>query len=109
VSWSLVDESEGGFGQQDGEWAILPRTEKDTRGSAPFDEAAIDQWLKEIEALAGPDGRFWLVYTRQFHGDSGGLLLDNLMQRGLIEREREFAGAVLYRGQIKLRRRQTPD
>jgi len=65
-----------------------------------FDAAAIAQWLDEIEAQAGPDGRFWLVYTRPYHGDWNGSLLAYLKREKLVEFHSEFAGATLYRGQL---------
>jgi hypothetical protein len=100
VSW-LQDDYQGGAGNEPRGRIILPRTQEGTRGSAPFDPAAVEKWQGEIASLAGPDGRFWLVYTREFHGDPGGLLLKELTRRGLIERERDFAGAVLYRGRVE--------
>jgi len=83
-----------------GAWIIHPRTQAEVRGSAPFDEPAISEWLAQVESLSGAGGRFWLVYSRSFHGDPQGLLIRYLKERRLVELEREFPGVMLYRGQL---------
>jgi hypothetical protein len=97
----LVDDTQP-IGQQGSQWTVLPRTEQEARGSTPFDDEAIGAWLSDLQTHARPDGEFWLVYAREYHGDPGGLLLEELQRRGLIVRERDFAGAVLYRGHAHL-------
>lgn len=42
--------------------------------------------------------KFWLVYSREFHGDPQGLLLKDLIDRKVLHLKREFAGVQLYRG-----------
>ncbi|HEX6962326.1 MAG TPA: glycosyltransferase family 39 protein [Lacipirellula sp.] len=80
---------------------VHPRTEADVRGSAPFDEAAIEEWSATVRELAGEKGRFWVVYTRAFHGDRDGALLRFLQDDGWIKLDREFPGVKLYRGWIQ--------
>jgi hypothetical protein len=81
-------------------WVIHPRSEADVRGSAPLDDAAIEKWLADLRSLAGEEGRFWLIYSRPFHGDPEARLLSLLKRRGWIEFEREFPGVLLYRGKL---------
>ena len=56
-----------------------------------------------VEAVAEVDrvrngGPFFLLYTREFHGDIDGSLLAELMgERGVVEVER-LAGAILLAG-----------
>jgi hypothetical protein len=84
-------------------WMIYPRTEADVRGSLPLDESAMQAWLDTVQALTGADGEFWLVYTRAFHGDAEGELLERLHQLKWIDLEKSFAGVRLYRGRINER------
>lgn len=81
-------------------WVIHPRTEDEVRGSAPLDEDSMKRWLSDLHSLASADGRFWLVYTRAYHGDPDGKLLAYLQQRRWIEAERDFSGVRLYRGKL---------
>jgi hypothetical protein len=81
-------------------WVVHPRTEQDVRGSDPFDEAAIEEWLAAVRALAADDGQFWLLYSRDFHGDRGGNLLNYLKDHHLVRLDREFPGIKLYRGRL---------
>jgi hypothetical protein len=81
-------------------WLVHPRTEQDVRGTAPFDDAAIREWLGAVRSLAADDGRFWLVYSRPFHGDRDGKLLTLLQEGNRVVLDHEFAGVKLYRGQI---------
>lgn len=46
------------------------------------------------EAAAGQP--YFLIYTRAFHSDSGGVLLDHVLAGSLISGEVEFAGVRLY-------------
>jgi hypothetical protein len=80
-------------------WLVHPRIAEEVR-SATFAPDAIAEWLKEVRWLASADGRFWLIYSRPFHGDPGGLLLDDLLRRGMITLEASFAGAKLYQGRL---------
>jgi hypothetical protein len=79
---------------------IHPRSEEDVRGSAPLDDAALNEWLDTVRFLATDDGRFWLVYSRPFHGDPEGKLLTFLLDDDWITLNSEFAGVKLYRGEI---------
>jgi hypothetical protein len=81
-------------------WMIYPRTNADVRGSRALDETAIQAWLDTARALSGADGTFWLVYTRAFHGDGEGELLERLHDLKWIRLEKSFAGVRLYRGRI---------
>lgn len=48
-------------------------------------------------------GSYWLVYTRPFHGDPAGAILAHLSKQGSLEKVKEYAGIVLYRGQLPLK------
>jgi hypothetical protein len=54
--------------------------------------------LRLIETTVPHGQRYWLVYTRAFHGDPKGYLLDALLRSGSIRPQAEFTGAVLYEG-----------
>jgi hypothetical protein len=82
-------------------WLVHPRTEADIREPEPWDDASVASWVEELESIAGPAGSFWLIYTRPFHGDAEGVLLQHLAKRGWITLERTFAGVQLYRGELK--------
>ncbi len=81
-------------------WTIHPRTEADVRGSLPLDDAAMVKWLDDLKSLAAPQGRFWLLYTRPFHGDPDGRILKYLQEKSWIKPDRDFPGVQLYRGQL---------
>jgi mannosyltransferase len=81
-------------------WIIHPRREADVRGSEPFDGAEIDEWLLTVRSLAGDSGKFWLLYTREFHGDRDGSLLRHLEGAGIVQLDREFPGVRVYRGEL---------
>jgi hypothetical protein len=40
---------------------------------------------------------YFLIYTRAFHGDSGGVLLESMLEEFTITAEADFAGVRLYR------------
>jgi hypothetical protein len=82
-------------------WIIHPRDEADVRGSSPFDAESIDTWLGTVQTLAGENGRFWLLYTREFHGDRDGELLRQLQQIRVVKPDRKFPGVQVYRGQLR--------
>jgi hypothetical protein len=81
-------------------WKIHPRSQADVRGSAPLDEAAVQTWLADVEAMADVDGKFWLIYTREFHGDPQGKLLARLEDEGWIRLEATFPGVRLFQGAV---------
>jgi hypothetical protein len=82
-------------------WLVHPRTEADIREPEPWDDASIASWAEDVKSIASPGGSFWLIYTRPFHGDAEGVLLQHLEKRGCITLERNFAGVQLYRGELK--------
>lgn len=51
--------------------------------------------IQSMESAATDE--FWLVYSRSFHGDPSGLLLQYLEKRGM-EKQRSFAGVELFFG-----------
>lgn len=51
--------------------------------------------IQSMESAATDE--FWLVYSRSFHGDPSGLLLQHLEKRG-VKKQRTFAGVELYLG-----------
>lgn len=60
----------------------------------------IRQAVDTIRDRAVPGQPYWLVYSRPFHGDPHGLLLDRLLDEQAIVLERGMAGVELYRGQL---------
>ena len=50
-----------------------------------------------VVAEASGGQPYLLLYTRAFHGDSGGLLLESILSESTVTAEVEFAGARLYR------------
>ena len=98
--------SQGGYGTRSvpaPAWVVHPRTEADVRGSVPFDDEGTIAWLATVAELAGDDGRFWLLYSRPFHGDRDGRLLNHLQSTGAVQLERRFPGVELYRGRLPTR------
>lgn len=81
------------------QWTVFPRNDSEVRGSRPFDRAAIDEWLRAVREIS-PDGKFWLIYSREYHGDPGGLLLEHLQQSGIAELESQFPGVRVFRGRL---------
>ncbi|MEM8944886.1 MAG: glycosyltransferase family 39 protein [Planctomycetota bacterium] len=83
------------------EWRVLelPKVDDVAALTPPqtLTELAVDSLNK---TLANDDG-YWLVYTREFHGDPAGEILASLAEAGQLEMEREFAGIKLYRGQLQ--------
>ncbi len=51
-----------------------------------------------VRADVSPGERFWLVYTREFHGDPQGAALHAMQEEFDLKREHEFAGIVVYGG-----------
>lgn len=47
-----------------------------------------------------PGGRFWLVYSRAFHGDPNGLLRDTFIDERLMRERQELPGVVIYEGRV---------
>jgi hypothetical protein len=82
-------------------WLVHPRTEADIREPEPWGDASVASWVDDLKSIAGPDGSFWLIYTRPFHGDAEGVLLQHLAKRRWITLEQNFAGVQLYRGELK--------
>jgi uncharacterized membrane protein len=64
------------------------------------DEPTLEAASELIERDVPPGQPFWLVYTREFHGDPRGKFLDTARARyGIAEPQAQFAGITLYRGQ----------
>jgi hypothetical protein len=77
------------------DWVVgrLPRV------SSPGD--TLDKAVGAILAAESSEVKIWLAYSRPFHGDPGGLLLDRLAPA--VSRTERFAGIDLYlvdRGQL---------
>ena len=67
------------------------------QGSA-LDSAGVLQDLDFIDSLTPAGQSYWLVYSREFHGDPLGSVRDTLEQRDGLNAMARFAGVVLYRG-----------
>lgn len=79
----------------DGEQALLLELpQPGTRSKVINDAESIEAAMKIVEANT-PGKRSWLVYSRPFHGDPQGLVLDEFTKRGATLSQR-FAGIDLY-------------
>jgi dolichyl-phosphate-mannose-protein mannosyltransferase len=67
------------------------------RGS-PQDTSGAFQALQLIESRITAGKPYWLVYSREFHGDPRGSVREALQQRDSLRVIARFAGVVLYRG-----------
>jgi hypothetical protein len=66
----------------------------------PMDAAREDremEFSKIVQRSATHSPTGWLVYTREFHEDQDGVLIEKLRDAGTLEQVREFAGVKLYR------------
>ena len=58
----------------------------------------LEESLQFIRHHVPEDKPFWLVYSRPFHGDPDGHLLDALLAERKIELRGRFDGICLYQG-----------
>ncbi|MCG8450141.1 MAG: glycosyltransferase family 39 protein [Pirellulales bacterium] len=82
------------YGEPDWQIVRLPRSEEVS--VQILSDAELQEALSTISAHAGKKGNYWLVYSRPFHGDPHGLLLDRLSQSENFSRAKSFAGVELY-------------
>lgn len=61
------------------------------------DEATAREAATRARSLVEPGRRSWLVYSREFHGDPRGLLLEQLEREFALAPEAEFAGVRVFR------------
>lgn len=57
---------------------------------------SVEEAERIASRLAESDQGYWLIYSREFHGDPEGLLLSMLLGRKQIELAGEFAGVKVY-------------
>lgn len=76
------------------EWTVMPVPGESAQGRE------LEDALRYVDSTAGKAGRFWLVYTREFHGDPQGRLLQALSSRRAVRLRARFAGIVLYAGEV---------
>jgi hypothetical protein len=65
----------------------------------PSADTGLGPTLGKIDSTAPRGKRFWLAYTREFHGDPGGRLIDSLVRLRDLHLRREFPGVRLYAGE----------
>lgn len=70
---------------------IIPLPDAEQSKAFPEEALAV---LREARAK----GKYWLVYTRAFHGDPQGELLRRGLAEGLFHERHRVAGAVIYAG-----------
>jgi len=75
-----------------GDRQVFPISNIDSGG------ANLDQILAEEFGPAKDSQHFWLFYSREFHGDPDGLLLDTLLASDTISLVGQWPGVRLYRG-----------
>jgi len=72
-----------------------------TIDGVPF-EFDFEKRIEELDAVldrcARSDSKFWFLYTREFHEDWDGIMLDRVKERTELTLEKEWAGISLYRG-----------
>ena len=62
---------------------------------SPFGERFVE--MERIFAeLKSETNQFWLVYTREFHQDPDGRLLESIRRAATLQRVEDFAGVTLY-------------
>ncbi|HEY4235250.1 MAG TPA: glycosyltransferase family 39 protein [Lacipirellulaceae bacterium] len=78
-------------------WQVveLPRPGGDNNVIA--ESSDLDVADATLSASAKPKQPFWLIYSREFHGDPKGLLLKHLSAMRHLSLAAEFAGVALYR------------
>ena len=59
-----------------------------------------DEMEKLLEQIETIDGQFWLAYTREFHEDPDGVLLELIANCSDLEFVSDYAGVRLYRGRF---------
>jgi hypothetical protein len=60
--------------------------------------ALLEPAFRTIDSVTTFGHPFWLVYTREFHGDPSGRFVDSLARVHRVKRVRDFPGVVLYAG-----------
>jgi 4-amino-4-deoxy-L-arabinose transferase-like glycosyltransferase len=80
-------------------WQVveLPRPGGDNGGVAESSDLADADTA--LSAAVKPDRPFWLIYSREFHGDPKGMLLKHLTAERHLNLAAEFAGVALYRSE----------
>jgi Dolichyl-phosphate-mannose-protein mannosyltransferase len=79
----------------DDRWRIYPLPD------AGRSEVSQKQALRYLRSRLRPGSRFWMAYTREFHGDPEGQFVGELTRDGLIRRTARFPGVVLYQGKAE--------
>ncbi|MBA3316572.1 MAG: glycosyltransferase family 39 protein [Gemmatimonadales bacterium] len=73
-------------------WSVFPVPD------AGPDANALRTALNYLDSSTTPSAGFWFVYTRGFHGDPWGRLIDTLPRLRDLQRRKEFAGITLFAG-----------
>ncbi len=63
-------------------------------------DADVDLALQTIRSNTNGESPFWLVYSRPFHGDPEGMLLQALEERTGLKHEGSFSGVDVYLGSL---------
>ncbi len=80
---------------------FMPAIELPTRGvwSVVFkNEETVRQAVESLRENAA--GRYWLLYSREYHGDPSSLLLSELKNHHQLIEVKQFAGVKLYSGKV---------
>ena len=54
--------------------------------------------IDSIKRVVGKQGKFWLFYSRAYHGDPEGMLLKSLLSENVIEERGSWPGVRLFQG-----------
>ncbi len=84
-----------------GEWEVLELPKVDDVAELSDSQGLVSLAEKALAENLQSGVSYWLVYTREFHGDPDGDILTRLRRRDDIEKVQEFAGIVLYRGLVQ--------
>lgn len=81
----------------------LPQSEWELKGismESPF-EARESQMTTLLDELRASDSEFWLMYTREFHEDPDGRLMEMIRENSEVEFISEYPGLKLYRAKFR--------
>ena len=80
-------------------WRVVELPRPDGNNGVVRESGDLAEADATLAAAAKSDRPFWLIYSREFHGDPQGLLLKHLTATRHLNLAAEFAGVTLYRSE----------
>jgi hypothetical protein len=80
-------------------WRVVTLPIADKSSQVIAGPSDVDEADATLAAAAMPNQPIWLIYSREFHGDPRGLLLEHLKAKRHLNLAAEFAGVSLYRSE----------